>query len=124
VRDSLVVSSPDSQYGNTGFDSRQSSTCSGFTKPAILPDSANWNHCSDQCNVKRRLLGLIRPLIAARLGLTTLFLQLGIMMRLRYAPYDVLKIPLRLRITARLGYFSECRLAMRNGDMAIMACTE
>jgi len=38
-RDSLVVSSPDSQYRRPGFDCRQRSTC--LTKPAILSGSAN-----------------------------------------------------------------------------------
>jgi len=34
--DTVVVSSPDSQSGGTGFDSWWCSTCSGLTKPAFL----------------------------------------------------------------------------------------
>jgi len=41
-RDSVVVSSPDSQSGGNGFDSRRRSTYSGLTKPVILSGSANW----------------------------------------------------------------------------------
>jgi len=41
-RDSVVVNSPDSPYGGTGFNSRQLFTCSRLNKPAIHSGSANW----------------------------------------------------------------------------------
>ena len=40
--DSVVVSAPDSQSGDTGFDPRQHPTCPRLTKPSILLRSVNW----------------------------------------------------------------------------------
>jgi len=40
MRDSVVVSSPDSQSGGNEFNTGKRSTCSGHTKPANLQGSA------------------------------------------------------------------------------------
>ena len=40
---SEVVSSPGSQSGGPGFDTRQRHACSGLNKPAIILSSTDWN---------------------------------------------------------------------------------